>query len=77
MTVVDGMSMNSVPILQKSAKLTGTVDDIIEFSKGHSLLNPSVDREGIVIRSIEETYSSLIGRLSFKAVNPDYLLKYE
>jgi len=48
-----------------------TVDEIIEYSKGKSLL-ADIPREGVVIRCIEGGKKLL----SFKAINPDFLLKY-
>ena len=48
-----------------------TVKDIVEIAKGKSILNNKVKREGIVIRDINND------RLSFKVVNPEFLLQYE
>ena len=42
------------------------------------MLNPSVQREGIVLRpAVEEHEAEIGGRLSFKAINPLFLLKYD
>lgn len=57
--------------------LPGSSDELVEMSKGMSALNPQIKREGIVIRSVEETQVTEIGRLSVKAINPEYLLKYD
>lgn len=51
------------------------VGDLVEMSKGKSVLI-GIKREGIVIRSIIEDVDPKIGRLSFKCVNPDFLLKH-
>lgn len=53
-----------------------TVEKLVEYSKGNSIINPSIKREGIVIRAINNYWDSHIGRLSFKVINPDFLLKY-
>ena len=42
----------------------------VELSKGKSLINPDILREGIVIRS-------LVDNFSFKSINPEYLLKQD
>jgi len=56
---------------------TKTVDDMVEFSKGKSVLNKDTHREGIVLRPTINCYDEeLRGRLSFKCINPDFLLKY-
>jgi RNA ligase (TIGR02306 family) len=52
------------------------IDFLVDLSKGNSVLNSSVKREGIVIRSIDNHWDSHIGRLSFKVINPEFLLKY-
>ena len=56
----------------KLSKLGTTVQELVEFSKGKSVLNPNVEREGVVIRCIKDGKKIL----SFKAINPDFLLKY-
>ena len=50
---------------------------LIDLSIGTSTLNPEVQREGIVIRPLIESQDEELGRLSFKVINPNYLLKYE
>lgn len=53
--------------------LGSTVQEFVEFSKGKSIINPKIDREGVVIRCIENGKKLL----SFKVINPEFLLKYE
>ena len=50
-----------------------TVDEMIEYSKGKSIINPKINREGVVIRCVKDGKKLL----SFKAINPDFLLKYD
>ena len=58
--------------------LDHTVDELVAFSEGTSVLNPKVQREGVVLRPLAEEYDEDIGgRLSFKAINPKFLLKYD
>jgi RNA ligase (TIGR02306 family) len=67
-----------VPLISISYLLPKTVDELVEFSKGQSLLNPKVPREGIVLRPLVEEYSEdLRGRLSFKVINNEWLLHFE
>lgn len=49
-------------------KLNFTMPEIIAFAEGKSLLNPSVEREGVVFRDIENGQS-------FKVISNKYLLK--
>lgn len=50
-----------------------TVKEVVEFSKGVSQVYEGTMREGVVIRCIEDGKKVI----SFKAINPDFLLKYE
>jgi tRNA-binding EMAP/Myf-like protein len=60
-----------IPVLGKiTLSKDMKVEDMIKLSDGRSVLSPTL-REGIVVRSIEND------RISFKAINPKYLLKYE
>lgn len=56
---------------QKMSDAFKTLDDVMAYSRGKSVLNPDVQREGIVVKPLYEFSQS---RTSFKAVNPDYLL---
>ena len=63
-----------VPIYNGTlSDLGSTVQELVEFSKGKSVINPNVEREGIVVRCIEDGKKLL----SFKTINPDFLLKFE
>jgi len=75
--VLEEMLLVPVPQLG-SIVLDHTVDSLIAFSEGTSVLNPKVQREGVILRPLAEEYDDeLGGRLSFKAINPKFLLKYD
>ena len=57
--------------------LNHSVDQLVEMSVGMSSLNAVVPREGIVLRPLMEVIDPELGRLSFKAINPKFLLKYD
>ena len=61
---------DTVPILYKDFKLKNTIPKMVDFSNGVSVLNDDAIREGIVLRNYEKG-------ISFKAVSPKFLLKYE
>jgi len=66
--------LDYVPVLVEDFKLSeigATVKDLVEFSKGKSVL-AKIPREGIVVRCVEKGKKVL----SFKVINPDFLLKY-
>lgn len=61
-------------------RITDDVDELVNESIGYSKLNGETRREGIVVRPIENIYTDdnrFGGRLSFKVINPQFLLKYE
>jgi hypothetical protein len=75
--VLANMQLESVPQLG-TLVLDHTVDQLVAFAEGTSVLNPKVQREGVVLRPLSEEYDEDIGgRLSFKAINPKFLLKYD
>lgn len=57
-----------VPIVDEDFKLPDTVDEMITLAHGKSMLADTL-REGLVVRSCE-------GTKSFKAVDPEFLLKW-
>jgi RNA ligase (TIGR02306 family) len=77
MEVVREMGLETVPQLG-TLVLNHSVDELVAMSEGVSVLNPKAQREGIVLRPLAEEYDEDIGgRLSFKAINPKFLLKYD
>lgn len=59
-----------VPILDENFILPNTVEEMLNYATGKSVINPNVLREGVVVRSKD-------GQHSFKAVSPEYLFKYD
>ena len=74
--LIKDLGLETVPILETNFILDKTVDELVEYSKGVSKLF-NIYREGVVIRPLTEKQDNDIGRLSFKVVNPDFLLKFE
>lgn len=71
----------TVPILNDNYELINSIPELVELSKGASKLNGTI-REGIVIRPLVEIEDSELhcqlvkNRISFKSVNPEFLLKH-
>lgn len=61
--------IKTVPLVVSDYKLPETIHDIVEFSKGNSKLLDR-KREGIVFRNNEKN-------ISFKVINPEFLLEEE
>jgi RNA ligase (TIGR02306 family) len=74
-----GNMLEMVPLLYSDRLLVETMEELQEFAKGSSLYNRDIPREGIVVRSmqkIQNDYGFKSRRISFKVMNPDFLLKY-
>lgn len=73
--VIAKMELKTVPIMG-DITLNHTVDELVEMSKGKSVLY-DVYREGFVFRPEKEQHDDKLGRLSFKVINPLFLLKFD
>jgi RNA ligase (TIGR02306 family) len=71
------LGLTMVPVVSRSYTLPNTIDEVVEYSKGNSVLNKDVPREGVVFRPLKEERDEELGRLSFKCINPDFLLKFD
>lgn len=75
---VSMMTLMGVPMVPTLGTFTLNfgVDELVAMSKGPSVLDKHIPREGIVVRPVNPEMDPEIGRLSFKVINPDFLLKY-
>ncbi len=71
----NNLDLKTVPVLETNYELSGNIEELVRLSVGKSVLN-DIQREGIVLRPLKEIEDSS-GRISFKAINPKFLLKYE
>jgi len=77
------LDLESVPIVNENFILIDNIDELVKLSVDKSLINNKVYREGIVIRPLSEIVDLQMaqglnnGRVSFKVINPEYLLAYE
>jgi len=63
--------MKSVPILARYFEIPDTLEALLEYVQGKSVLNPLTEREGLVFKEEGES----IDRFSFKGISNKYLLK--
>lgn len=75
--LIDGMGLDTVPIIDDHFSLLPKIDDMVEYATRNSVINPNVNVEGLVFRPINEYRDEDLGRLSFKVISPEYLLKHE
>ena len=59
--------IRSVPIVEEGKTLPDTIAELVEYSKGYSVVRNGQKREGVVMRNVKSN-------ISFKVINPDFLL---
>ncbi len=74
---IQKLALKSVPILDKDFILINNIPDLVKKSIGKSVLEKNTQREGLVLRPLQEIYETAHGRVSFKVINPEFLLKFE
>jgi RNA ligase (TIGR02306 family) len=81
--VTGDLGLKTVPLIETDYILPNSIEDIIKKSVRKSLVVPDVWAEGIVIRPLREIRDFQLndeglvhGRVSFKAINPEFLIKY-
>jgi len=70
------LGLETVPPLGELA-LDHDVDALVELAAGPSALNANTPREGLVLRPGRDEDDPDLGRLSFKVINPAFLLRYD
>lgn len=77
------LQLPSVPIINTEYELVDEIDALVSMATIRSALCPDAWAEGIVIRPLIEKIDLLLssenfnnGRVTFKVVNPEFLLKY-
>lgn len=70
-----GLGLESVPVIATDYRLENDINAIVTMATRKSLLCPNAWAEGVVIRPLIERRDPEIGRVSFKAINPEFLLK--
>lgn len=74
-TFTQKIGMQTVPIENECFVFDFTVEELLEIVRG-KYPNTNNEREGLVFRPLEEVVSTILGgRMSFKVINNEYLLK--
>ena len=81
--IIAGLGLQTVPILLTDYPLSNNIDSIIQLATRKSALKSDLWAEGIVIRPLTEKIDLILsnenfnnGRVTLKAINPEFLLKY-
>jgi RNA ligase (TIGR02306 family) len=67
LTIMDELNLDFVPFLEIPAMLPNTVEHMLQYAEGKSRLNNNTEREGVVVRSMDNS-------ISFKAISNQFLL---
>lgn len=78
--IINELKLKAVPFLRTNVELSNNIQELVNLSIGQSFIGKT-PMEGIVIRPCEEIYdydfNNIVGgRVSFKVINPEFLLKY-
>ena len=74
MFVTEALGIKTVPIEEVGKSFNYTLEELLEKARGK--YKSGLDKEGIVIRPLEEEWiSGIYNRLSFKVINNDFLMK--
>jgi len=65
--ITELLTLDMVPILNTEFELPESIEGLIKYADGESLLNSNFDREGVVIRSTDKL-------ISFKVISNKFLL---
>ena len=68
--IITEMGLNHVPVLDKNYKLPDTLDELLKYADGSSVVNTSKKREGVVLKQVN-------GGMTFKVISNEYLIKSE
>lgn len=81
--LMNKLELPTVPLITDTYRLSNNIEEIIKMATIKSNITPSVWAEGIVIRPLKEKIDLLLsvdsfnnGRVSFKAINPEFLITY-
>ena len=65
--LLEPYGIKTVPIVEEDKTLPETIAELVEYSKGKSVVRKEQKREGVVMRNVRSN-------ISFKVINPDFLL---
>jgi RNA ligase (TIGR02306 family) len=74
--IVEFFELAAVPVVLENFPLTQTIPELIDLATRKSVYNDQVWAEGLVFRPETEIRDPKHGRFSFKAINPEFLLKF-
>jgi len=75
--IISRLELEHVPIIDENFKLKDSVEKMVKYATRKSEINELGWAEGVVVRPLKEATDKELERLSFKVINPEYLLKHE
>jgi RNA ligase (TIGR02306 family) len=74
--IIESLGLKTVPIIDDNFILNHSVDQLLKYADGESKIYDLGLREGVVLRPLIEQHHKGLGRLSFKAISNEFLLKH-
>lgn len=68
LSIINELGLKTVPFLESGVTIIPDHNVILQYAEGKSVLNGNTEREGVVIRAMDESFS-------FKAISNKFLLK--
>lgn len=75
-SLLNEMQLLMVPVLNENYALSNDIQELVSMATMRCTIYPAAWSEGIVIRPLTRKRHRLHGRVSFKAINPEFLIKY-
>lgn len=73
MDIIEELELKTVPILEyMTLPEENLIDFMLDYAIGRSIINGDAEREGVVVRGLNE-YNTF----SFKAISNNFLLKHK
>lgn len=74
---VKKLGLKTVPVIDSAFTLKHSVEDLVALSSSQPSVLYNTKREGLIFRPLFEEMDDDLGRLSFKVINPEFLLKHD
>ena len=68
LSIIQELDLQTVPILETGVYIVNDLNKLLEYAEGKSVLNNTTEREGIVVRALDNSFS-------FKVISNKFLLK--
>lgn len=76
-TICLQLGIPMAPLVHNGLSIFNPVEEWVKLATMKSTINSAVWAEGVVVRPLTEVIDQSLGRLSFKVINPEFLLQHK